>query len=198
MLRNTTLPPEENRNPEHGFTLTEILVVIIIIGILAAIAIPIYLNQQREANAAALKHDMRSMAASVHTFYTSHDDRENYDLEELNGWTVVARESADAKFSGDAPGSKRPTTYPEGFPPIPLSSGVAIGVAENSNGGREAGEFCIVGNAENSRYEVKDPNGAYGDRLWDSLFYDSSAGGILEPDQLTEDGACGSHKKRLT
>jgi prepilin-type N-terminal cleavage/methylation domain-containing protein len=47
---------------EHGFTLIEMLVVIIIIGILALIAIPVYLSQRQQAYSAAVKSDLRNAA----------------------------------------------------------------------------------------------------------------------------------------
>src|SRR5690348_1072763 len=60
---------------EGGFTLIELLVVIIIIGILAAIAIPVFLNQRQKGYDAQAKSDARNLATLEETYLT---DNNNY------------------------------------------------------------------------------------------------------------------------
>jgi type IV pilus assembly protein PilA len=66
MLAHTQWSTEER---DEGFTLIELLVVIIIIGILAAIAIPVFLNQRKKAVDASLRSDLRTVAHEMETYY---------------------------------------------------------------------------------------------------------------------------------
>jgi len=70
MLARLRKMQEEN---EGGFTLIELLVVIIIIGILAAIAIPVFLNQRQKGYDAAAKSDARNLATLEETYLTDNN-----------------------------------------------------------------------------------------------------------------------------
>jgi len=87
---------------EGGFTLIELLVVIIIIGILAAIAIPVFLNQRNKATESGMKSDLRAVANELESFFTDTqaygdvtDPGANFVVESSNGTDTVNVKKSD-------------------------------------------------------------------------------------------------------
>ena len=103
---------------DGGFTLIELLVVIIIIGILAAIAIPVFLNQRKKGYNAGAKADLRNLGTLEETYLT---DNGSYavalasltDYQRTSGVKVAIKVSDDGqKFCLESYNTKSVTPAP--------------------------------------------------------------------------------------
>ncbi len=66
--RNPSRVIPSGATPEQGFTLLELMIVMAIIALLAAIAVPSYTNNVRHAKEAALREDLRTMRSAIDSY----------------------------------------------------------------------------------------------------------------------------------
>jgi len=59
---------------KSGFTLVEILIVVVILGILAAIVIPQFTDASTEAKTSALKSDLQMLRSQIELYKIQHND----------------------------------------------------------------------------------------------------------------------------
>jgi type IV pilus assembly protein PilA len=89
---------------QSGFTLVEVLIVILIIGLLAEIAIPTFLGQAKKANDAAAKSQARAAQTAAETVGTENDgDFGTVSVATLQATEVTLKDTASATLVAAAP-----------------------------------------------------------------------------------------------
>ena len=88
------VPPRRSLS-RGGFTLMELLIVLAIIGVIAAIAVPSFLGQQKKANVKATQASIHGLESALDYFATDHDGDYPTSLDLL-----ITNPGNDPKWSG--------------------------------------------------------------------------------------------------
>ena len=76
---------------EKGFTLIELMIVIAIIGILAAIAIPNFVSYRQRSYNSAAQSDLKNAVTAQEAYYVDEDVYSEYATLTSGGWVQTAK-----------------------------------------------------------------------------------------------------------
>lgn len=88
------------RNNKSGFTLVEIMIVVAIIGLLAAIAIPSFLNARTRSQTSACQNNLRQLSGAVDQYALDHNNTVPTGLSDLCGSTLYVKQTPTCPAGG--------------------------------------------------------------------------------------------------
>ena len=145
-----------SRYTKRGFTLVEILIVVIILGILAAIVIPQFTNASQDARKSSLTSQLQTIRSQVELYKLQHQDK----LPDIRtagvGWTLLTNKT---NVYGTVNSTASFGPYLQQIPTNPLNNqtdviqgngtasptGGTTGWVYDYNGGTGTGKFWATG-----------------------------------------------------
>jgi prepilin-type N-terminal cleavage/methylation domain-containing protein len=123
------------RGNTHGFTLIELMIVIAIIGILAAIAIPNFISYRNKSFCASVETDANSIAGAIADYFSISVHTATPTSGQLNNNQGINLTGTNtATITGDDPGINITITVTDGSSRCPLSYQAPITAAASPQG----------------------------------------------------------------
>jgi len=125
------------RHKNAGFTLVEILIVVIILGILAAIVIPQFTEASNDARNNALASDLQTMRGQIELYHIQHLD--TYPTAAIVNQLVYRSNSSGT--TGSDPNDYPFGPYLQKFPSNPFVAGTTTNQVETGTGTPGSGNY---------------------------------------------------------
>jgi len=157
MALDCAIPAQEGNYMPHrrilGFTLIELLVVVAIIAILAAIAVPNFLEAQTRSKVAAARSDMRTVATGLEMYHVDHS---KYPLEPgpvfgpLGGYNGSPQNNGYGalrlwEFKTAPPSITTPIAYLKSLPADQFKKGALATIPPNTGLSYDSGDTLDAG-----------------------------------------------------
>jgi len=126
------------RSIKRGFTLVEILIVVIILGILAAIVIPQFTNASTEARENSVRSQLQTLRSQIELYKLQHLDVKPDLITDWTDLTTITNRTGAAWVAADGPDNKF-GPYMQAIPTNPLNNRFNV---VNGDGTAAAGSAC--------------------------------------------------------
>jgi prepilin-type N-terminal cleavage/methylation domain-containing protein len=114
------------KSPRAGFTLVEIMIVVAIIALLAAIAVPGFLRARKRSQASRIINDLRLIDSAVDQYAIENNKSSGFVLA-VTDWTNYLKKDTNLYTTGkDILGNDYGTMTVDSLPKVPTSSKTAL------------------------------------------------------------------------
>ena len=139
--RDFAVPTDTHRRSDAGFTLVELLIVVVILAILASVVIPQFTNVSADAKESSLRSNLATVRQAISLYRVQHN--ETYPGQ--GGWAEFVTQLTTGTLSDGTPGSKYGPYLRDQFPDNPVtgtSTGKTVASMPAGPSGAEAWIYC--------------------------------------------------------